>query len=445
MRGISIFNKLFCSDSPKFDVIVVGGGIVGCATARQLKISNPELKIAILEKENRLAPHQSGNNSGVMHAGIYYMPGSLKAKLCVRGIDLAYNFFDKNRVPYKRVGKLIIAVEPVEVQRLDALYERAQQNGCKMIELIDGSEIKKYASEFKGLKAIWSPYTGIVDWGVVTGSFADDFEKRGGVVYKNYPALELSFLKESSQVGNANEYPVQIKSKPNLVEIQCKYLITCAGLQADRIARLSGCSPSPKIIPFRGEYLLLSSKKQHMIETNVYPVPDPRFPFLGVHFTPRMNGDVWLGPNAVLAYKREGYSYFSISFSDLYDALSFRMMCCAYRGMHKLMGKYFTFGMKEMYRGIFISAQVKQLQRFLPELSVSDVLRGPSGVRAQAVDEMGNLIDDFVFDSGSGELGSRILHVRNAPSPGATSSLAIAEMVGEKVSKKFGLKHELEK
>ncbi|MFH4979656.1 hypothetical protein AB6A40_006365 [Gnathostoma spinigerum] len=422
------------SVQPQFDIVVVGGGIVGCATARQLQICNPEVKIAVVEKEDHLAPHQSGNNSGVLHAGIYYTPGSLKAKLCVKGVDLAYKYCDENRIPYKRIGKLVVAVEPFEISRLEALFERAQQNGCRNISLIDADKIKEHAPHCKGLKAIWSPYTGIVDWGLVTRSFAGDFEKRGGTVYTGFRIENFDIRGESEFEGKANDYPIEISSVPSLTKIRCKHVVTCSGLHADRVASLSGCSSIPKIVPFRGEYLLMKPEKCYLVPCNIYPVPDPRFPFLGVHFTPRMNGDVWLGPNAVLAYKREGYSYFAISPRDLYDALSFK-------GMHKLIRKYLGFGIKEMYRGIFLGAQVKQLKRFIPELELKDVKRGPSGVRAQAMDAEGNLVDDFVFDSGRGELGSRILHVRNAPSPGATSSLAIAEMISEKAAEKFGIKH----
>uniref|UniRef100_A0A1I8F0F1 L-2-hydroxyglutarate dehydrogenase, mitochondrial n=1 Tax=Wuchereria bancrofti TaxID=6293 RepID=A0A1I8F0F1_WUCBA len=425
----------FFSTTSEFDVVVAGGGIVGCATARQLKIKNPELKVALLEKENHLAFHQSGHNSGVLHAGIYYAPGSLKAKLCVRGIDLAYKYCDEHKVPYKRIGKLIVAVEPVEVPRLENLFERAEKNGCRSIKMIGGSEIKNYAPFCGGLKALWSPYTGIIDWGLVTKSYAQDFQNRGGVVYTKYPLKTLVLVGESRKENMANDYPVMIESEPSLSKIRCKYLITCCGLQSDRIAKLSGGLPDPKIVPFRGEYLLLTSEeKKKLVTTNVYPVPDPRLPFLGVHFTPRMNGDVWLGPNAVLAYKREGYKYSQISVPDLYDALT-------YRGTRKLILKFFGYGMKELYRGIWIRAQVKQLQRFMPNLKMSDITRGPAGVRAQAVDLNGNLVDDFIFDCGDGDLNQYVLHVRNAPSPGATSSLAIAEIICEKASTTFGLKH----
>ncbi|CAI4222876.1 unnamed protein product [Auanema sp. JU1783] len=408
----------------EFDLVVVGGGIVGCATARQLQINHPNMKIAIVEKEEKLAAHQTGHNSGVIHAGIYYTPGSLKAKLCVEGMELAYKFFDENNVPYKKTGKLIVAVEPIEVSRLEALFERAKKNNCRDIKMIEAHEIKEYEPHCKGLKALWSPHTGIVDWGYVCKRFAEDFEKRGGSVFVKYPV-------ESIESSGDPKYPIRLTSN-GYANVHANKLITCAGLQADRVAQLSGCDADPKIVPFRGEYLLLKREKRHLVNTNIYPVPDPRFPFLGVHFTPRMNGDIWLGPNAVLAYKREGYSYFDVSMKDLYDALS-------YSGMHKLVGKYLSFGMTEMYRGIWIQAQVKQLQRFIPELKLSDVTRGPAGVRAQAMDSNGNLVDDFVFDSGKGEFSSRVMHVRNAPSPGATSSLAIAKMVASEAAKRFSI------
>uniref|UniRef100_A0A0N4Z611 L-2-hydroxyglutarate dehydrogenase, mitochondrial n=1 Tax=Parastrongyloides trichosuri TaxID=131310 RepID=A0A0N4Z611_PARTI len=407
------------------DIAIVGGGIIGSATARKLKLEKPNLKIALFEKENILAKHQTGHNSGVLHAGIYYKPGTLKAKLCVEGIDLAYKYCDEKNIPYKRVGKLIVAVEPHEIPILNDLYGRAQKNNCKGIEMVDDVKIREIEPNCRGLKAIWSPYTGIVDFGVVSRSYAKDFEENGGNIFLNHELCGVS-------LGSEPNYPVSLKFRNNPNIVNAKYIITAGGLYSDRVAQMTGCSISPKIVPFRGEYLKLKKDKSDLVRTNIYPVPDPRFPFLGVHFTPRMNGDIWLGPNAVLAYKREGYNFFDISIPDMMDSLM-------YKGMQKLTLKYLGFGLNEMYNSFITSAQVKQLQRFVPSLKVSDVERGPAGVRAQALDENGNLVDDFIFDGGVGDVADRVLHVRNAPSPAATSSLAIGNIVTEKAIEKFDL------
>uniref|UniRef100_A0A914X576 L-2-hydroxyglutarate dehydrogenase, mitochondrial n=1 Tax=Plectus sambesii TaxID=2011161 RepID=A0A914X576_9BILA len=257
----------------QFDLVVVGGGIVGCATARQMKIAHPNISVAVVEKENILAPHQSGHNSGVVHAGIYYLPGSLKAKLCVQGMQLAYEYFDKHKIPYKKIGKLIVAVEQIEVARLQAIFERATKNECKDIEMISGDRIKDYEPYCKGLQALWSPHTGIVDWGLVTNSFAENFEERGGKVFINYPVQSLGLAGESGDgKQRENTHPVAIGSTVNLPQLRCKWVITCAGLQADRISELSGCSPLPKIVPFRGEYLMLKPEKRYLVKGNIYPV-----------------------------------------------------------------------------------------------------------------------------------------------------------------------------
>ncbi|CAD5232676.1 unnamed protein product [Bursaphelenchus xylophilus] len=418
-------SSVILSNALNYDVAIVGGGIVGCATARQLKLDRPNLKVALLEKEPELSKHQSGNNSGVLHAGIYYQPGSLKAKLCVQGIDLAYDYIQKKGIPYKKCGKLIVAVDNSEIENLEKLYVRAQKNGCKEITMVGPERIKEIQPACRGVKALWSPYTGIVDWKVVCLSYADDFKQSGGDIYTSHP---LKHIKESGDP----KYPIRVESGPGKAPIHASQVITCAGLQSDRVAQLTGCKSVPKIVPFRGEYLYLKPEKHHLVTTNIYPVPDPRFPFLGVHFTPTMRGEVLLGPNAVLAYKREGYSYFDFSLRDFIDAVSFV-------GMIRLMSKYAGFGLSEMYRGIFYHAQVKQLQRYIPEISFSDVTRGRAGVRAQALDATGALVDDFVFDDGVGPLAPRLLHVRNAPSPGATSSMAIARMVVDKAVDKFKL------
>ncbi|KAK6999209.1 L-2-hydroxyglutarate dehydrogenase mitochondrial [Biomphalaria glabrata] len=434
LGGIRHKSTISQSEQHQYDLVIVGGGIVGAATAQELITRHPNLKLAILEKENELAAHQSGHNSGVIHAGIYYVPGTLKAKLCVKGMEMAYKYCDKHQIPYKKCGKLIVAVEPEELPRLDVLMERGLKNGVKDIRMVGPDAIKEIEPNCVALKAIHSPHTGIIDWGLVTKHYGKEFEKRGGNIYTNYEVdtfLTKAKSKEGSIQGLTHNVEIHGSNPANPV-VSCRYVVTCGGLHSDRLAEKSGCNPEPKIVPFRGEYLLLAPEKCNMVNGNIYPVPDPRFPFLGVHFTPRMDGSVWLGPNAVLAFKREGYGYTQFSLSDFVDAVSFR-------GLRKLAVKHLGYGIQEMYKSIYINAQVKQLQKFVPSLKLEDVRRGPAGVRAQALDRDGKLVDDFVFDSGSVDMSSRVLHVRNAPSPAATSSLAIAEMVADRVEQQFQL------
>ncbi|XP_029899895.1 L-2-hydroxyglutarate dehydrogenase, mitochondrial [Myripristis murdjan] len=415
-----------------YDVAVVGAGIVGLATARELILRHPSLSFVLLEKEKELSAHQSGHNSGVIHSGIYYTPGSLKARLCVRGATLAYEYCEKKGLPYKRCGKLIVALEQEEVPRLKALYERGLQNKVRDLSIVDAKGIREREPYCRGIMALDSPYTGIVDWRLVALTYGKDFEEAGGTVVTEYEVDDIAVAKESPAGSSEGlKYPIAIRdTKGN--EVRCRYVLTCGGLYSDRLSQISGCSPEPRIVPFRGDYLVLKPEKHYLVKGNIYPVPDPRFPFLGVHFTPRMDGSVWLGPNAVLAFKREGYKVYDFNLRDFADALSFR-------GLQRLVMKNISYGIGEMYRGIYINAQVKILQKYIPELSLSDVLRGPAGVRAQALDRDGNLVDDFVFDGGVGDVGSRVLHVRNAPSPAATSSLAIAEMIADEVESRFTL------
>uniref|UniRef100_A0A4W6FJV8 L-2-hydroxyglutarate dehydrogenase, mitochondrial n=1 Tax=Lates calcarifer TaxID=8187 RepID=A0A4W6FJV8_LATCA len=402
-----------------YDVAVVGGGIVGLATARELILRHPSLSFILLEKEKELAVHQSGHNSGVIHSGIYYTPGSLKARLCVRGATLAYEYCEKKGLPYKRCGKLIVAVEQEEIPRLKALYERGLKNNVRDLSIVDAKGIRER-----------EPYCRVRDLKtMLTGCY---FEEAGGTVVTEYEVNDISMVKESSAGSTEGmKYPLAIRDKKGN-EVRSRYVLTCGGLYSDRLSQISGCSREPRIVPFRGDYLVLKPEKHYLVKGNIYPVPDPRFPFLGVHFTPRMDGSVWLGPNAVLAFKREGYKVYDFNARDFVDALSFR-------GLQKLVLRNITYGIGEMYRGINIGAQVKILQKYIPELSLNDVLRGPAGVRAQALDQDGNLVDDFVFDGGVGDVGSRVLHVRNAPSPAATSSLAIAEMIADEVESRFSL------
>lgn len=411
--------------STSYDLLIVGGGIVGLATAREIATRYPAKKIALVEKEPELARHQTGHNSGVIHAGIYYAPGSLKAKLCVKGGEMLYNYCDLRGIPYKKCGKVIVATEDSEVPRLQALYDRGKQNNVKGLRLLDLKGLKEIEPHCQGKAAIHSPHTGIVDYGLVTKSYAADFQALGGEVYTSFDVSKFNLVR-SRDDGQAH---VQVLARDKAI-LAAKRVITCCGLYSDRIAQLCGCSPEPKIVPFRGDYLLLVPEKTYLSKGNIYPVPDPNFPFLGVHFTPRMDGSVWLGPNAVFAFAREGYTMKTVNVSDLLESVG-------YSGLRKLAFKHWKAGADEMYRAVNLSKQVALLKKFVPELELSDVIRGPSGVRAQALDKDGKLVDDFVFDQSPGELGERTLHVRNAPSPAATSSLAIAEVIAEKSKEAF--------
>ncbi len=398
-----------------YDIAVVGGGIVGLATARELKLRFPALAVAGVEKEADFNQHQTGRNSGVIHSGIYYKPGSFKAKLCVEGRKLAWDYCDKKGIDYKSVGKLIVATEESELGRLQDLWERGQQNGVEGLEMLDVSGIAEREPHCKGIKAIFSPVTGIVDWALVSRTYADDAKAAGADFYLGYEVTKI-----------ARRGGVTVLSTPR-GEIQAKYVITCGGLYSDKLAKMTGGQRDPKIVPFRGDYLILKPEKSYLVKGNIYPVPDPEFPFLGVHFTPRMNGEIWLGPNAVLAFAREGYSFFDINPPELWDALT-------YPGFFKLATKYWQIGFGEMYRDLVRSAYVKALQRYVPDLQPEDCLAGPAGVRAQAMAADGSLVDDFVFEGAEG-----IVHVRNAPSPAATSSLAIGKYIVEDAARRFDL------
>ncbi|MGH7708425.1 MAG: L-2-hydroxyglutarate oxidase [Vulcanimicrobiaceae bacterium] len=399
----------------RYDIAVVGGGIVGLATTRELLQRFPHLKVANVEKEAGFNKHQTGHNSGVIHSGIYYKPGSLKAKLCVEGRKLAWAYCDRKGIPYKPVGKLIVAIDESELGRLDDLWERGHANGVEGLQMLGADEIHEREPHCRGIKAIFSPVTGIVDWGVVSQSYADEAQELGADLYLGREVTSIA------QHGGAT-----VLTTPS-GEIEATYAITCGGLYSDKLAKMTGGERDPKIVPFRGDYLILKPEKSYLVRGNIYPVPDPEFPFLGVHFTPRMDGSVWLGPNAVLAFAREGYSFFTINPPELWDALT-------YPGFFKLATKYWKTGAGEMYRDLVRSAYVQALQRYIPELQPDDCVTGPSGVRAQAMAADGSLVDDFVFEGAAG-----ILHVRNAPSPAATSSLAIGKYIVDESEQRFGL------
>lgn len=398
-----------------YDIAIVGGGIVGLAAGRELLRRHPHLKLAVLEKEAAVSQHQTGHNSGVIHSGIYYTPGSLKAKLCTEGRRALWDYCHAKGIEYRQVGKLIVATEESELPRLQNLWERGQANGIEGIEMLDAAGIEEREPHCRGIKAIFSPVTGIVDYGVVARAFADDIREMGG---------DILTQRKVTDIRRGNGVSTVVSSGG---DVESRYVITCGGLQSDRLAKMTGGKGDPKIVPFRGDYLILKPEKRYLVKGNIYPVPDPSFPFLGVHFTPRMNGDIWLGPNAVLAFSREGYSFSTINVSDLMESLT-------YSGFIRLAGKYMSIGMGEMYRDVVRSAYVKALQRYIPELKVEDTLPGPSGVRAQAMNADGSMVDDFVFEGAEG-----VVHVRNAPSPAATSSLAIGSFIADDADKRFGL------
>jgi L-2-hydroxyglutarate oxidase LhgO len=398
-----------------YDIAIVGGGIVGLATGRELLRRHPQLKLVVLEKDDVLAAQQTGHNSGVIHSGIYYKPGSLKAKLCVEGRKALWQYCDAKQIPYRNVGKLIVATEEHELPLLEDLYKRGIANGLEGLQIVDAQGIAEREPYCRGLRAIYSPETGIVDYGIVARNYADDFRAAGGTIEIDREVTGIERRSGTSLVRCKNG------------DVEAKYVITCGGLQSDRLAKMTGGRTDPKIVPFRGDYLILRPEKRRLVKGNIYPVPDPQFPFLGVHFTPRMSGDIWLGPNAVLAFAREGYSFTTINLADLTETLT-------YSGFIKLAGKYLSTGMGEMYRDVVRSAYVKALQRYIPELRVEDTLPGPSGVRAQAMMADGSLVDDFVFDGNEG-----VVHVRNAPSPAATSSLAIGRFIADDADTRFGL------
>lgn len=398
-----------------YDIAVVGGGIVGLATSRELLERFPHLKLANVEKESDWNRHQTGRNSGVIHSGIYYKPGSFKAKLCVEGRKLAWEYCERKGIAYKQVGKLIIATEPHELPRLNDLWDRGKANGVEGLEMLDAAGIREREPHARGIKAIFSPVTGIVDWGLVSRSYAADVKATGGDLFLN---REITMIERRGGV-------TVLHSASG--DIEARAVITCGGLYSDKLAKMTGGANDPKITPFRGDYLILKPEKAYLVKGNIYPVPDPEFPFLGVHFTPRMDGSIWLGPNAVPAFAREGYSFFTVNPREAWDLFT-------YPGFIKMSAKYWKMGAGEIYRDLVRPAYVQALQRYIPELQPEDCLAGPSGVRAQAMTADGTLVDDFVFEAVDG-----ILHVRNAPSPAATSSLAIGKYIVDDAEKRFDL------
>ncbi len=394
------------------DVAIVGGGIVGLATARALLKRHPDLKLIILEKEAAIVQHQSGHNSGVIHAGIYYKPGSLKAKLSVTGHAAMLRFCEERHIPYQRCGKVIVALNEGEVPRLLDLYQRGNTNGVQGLELIDAARLHEIEPSVNGVKAILSPNTGIVDYVKVAHAYADDVRAAGGEIVTNCRVIEV--------VRRGNQTTL-ITSKGHL---NANAVIACAGLHSDRLAHTGD---EVRVVPFRGSYYTLRPDRRKLVNGLIYPVPDPRFPFLGVHFSPTMRGEVWIGPNAVLAFAREAYRRSDVNLTDLMDTLT-------YPGFWKLAVKYWRMGALEMFRDYVKNAYVKTAQQYIPTLHAGDLLPGPSGVRAQNLTRNGALIDDFRFIHSEG-----IIHVQNAPSPAATASLMIGDIIASEAETRFDL------
>lgn len=395
-----------------YDVAIIGGGIVGTATAMEI-VKNKNITIIILEAEDRLAAHQTGNNSGVIHSGLYYTPGSLKAKKCTSGRELLYEFCKKYEIPFDQCGKIIVATKEYELANLNNLLNRGIKNGLQGIKRIGPDEIKEYEPHVKGIAGLYIPQTGIVDFKIVTEKFAEIINRKGGEIRLNHKVTNIQ--------KKTNEIVVEtIKA-----DIHCRNLINCAGLQSDRIAKLSGIDPKLKIIPFRGEYYELIPEKKNLVNNLIYPVPDPKFPFLGVHLTRMINGGVEAGPNAVLALKREGYKKTSFSIKDFMDIIF-------YKGSLLLFSKYWKMGLKEMFRSWSKAAFVKALQRIIPEINKEDLKSGGSGVRAQALEPNGFIVDDFRIAE-----SNRIINVLNTPSPAATASISIGKTIAQMAIKNF--------
>jgi (S)-2-hydroxyglutarate dehydrogenase len=397
------------------DVAVIGGGILGLATARALLRRRPELRLVVLEAENAIARHQSGRSSGVVHRGVYYTPGSLKARLCVEGAEALLRYCVEKEIPYRLCGKVVVATSEAELPRLEELHRRGSANGVPGLELIGPERLRELEPHAAGLRALHSPQSGIVDFRLVAAAYADDVAGAGGEVLTG------------RRVDGIERGASSLLLRTAAGDVEVRHAVACAGVNADRLAALDGGAPEPRIVPFRGDYWVLREHARHLANALVYPVPDPTFPFLGVHTTLRMDGSMWLGPNAVLAFARDGYRRWHVRPRDLWDAVSSP-------GFRSLARRHWRVGALETVRDWSRTLLVREARKLLPELERGDVAPGPAGIRAQALAADGTLVDDFVFDG-----DDRVVHVRNAPSPGATSSLAIAEEISTRVLSAWGL------
>ena len=400
-------------NSDQYDIAIIGGGIIGLSTAMHILQKRPTLKVVVVEKENTLAKHQTGNNSGEIHSGIYYKPGSWKSEFCVSGVTKIKEFCDDNEIEYVECGKTIVATSENELGRLQDLYERGQANGVPGLEMIGPERLQEIEPHVAGVQALWSPKTGIVDYVKITNRYADIFQENGGAVLLN------------TMVQNIDVREGEINIDTNNGTLNTKHVINCAGLYSDKVAEMMGQDIGVHIIPFRGEYYKLSSSAEHLVKGLIYPVPDPRFPFLGVHYTRNIHGYVEAGPNAVLAFQQEGYKKTDINVGELSRTFMFP-------GFWKMLKNNWKTGMSELYRSYNKNKFVSDLQRLIPSIDSDSLVAGGAGVRAQAVDKTGFLLDDFKIVETSNSL-----HVINAPSPGATSSLAIGEHLSDLAEKNF--------
>jgi L-2-hydroxyglutarate oxidase len=407
----------------QYDLTIIGGGILGLATALKVLEAHPGTKLLVIEKESQLALHQTGHNSGVIHSGLYYRPGSLKAQGCVAGRKALMAFCDENSVPYEICGKVVVATSEEELPRLDELHRRGVANGLQGVELIGPERLKEIEPHSSGIKALYVPETGIIDYTKVAAGYAVRIRGGGGEIKTGCKVMGIA--------RSGGEMVLQTTDG----EYRGRNLINCCGLQSDLVAKMTAGEEDTgaaehRIIPFRGEYYKLAPARHHLVRNLIYPVPDPAFPFLGVHFTRMIKGDggIEAGPNAVLAYAREGYRHSIVSAGDLWETVSFK-------GFWAMTAKYWRTGFGELYRSLSKAAFVRALQKLLPEITEQDLVPGGSGVRAQAVSANGALVDDFVIKQ-----SRNAIHVLNAPSPGATASLAIGQSIAGMAAQRFGLK-----
>jgi (S)-2-hydroxyglutarate dehydrogenase len=397
----------------KFDVTIIGAGIIGLATAHRVMVQNPRLSICVIEKEKKIAQHQTGHNSGVIHSGIYYKPGSLKSINCQQGYQQLIDFCNDHGIKYDLCGKVIVATSENERGGLENIYKRGIENGLTGIRKISSQEVKEIEPHVSCVEGVWVPQTGIVDYKDVSAKYAEMIVRNGGTLFLGEKVMNINSVKNETIIVTSKQ------------EIKTKTVVNCGGLYSDKIAKYTNKDIDLKIIPFRGEYYDLKKEKEYLVKNLIYPVPNPDFPFLGVHFTRMIHGGIEAGPNAVLAFKREGYSRWDINPLELLETLTFS-------GFRKVAAKYWDEGWMEMKRSYSKRLFVKALQTLIPEIQSEDVVRSGAGVRAQACDGAGNLLDDFaIFEN------DNIINVCNAPSPAATSSLAIGNHISSLILKKF--------